>query len=366
MKIAVFSSCVSPSKGGIQNTGYLLCKGFENGNELSIYADVEDVRTFKKARIYECINGNGRLGRVAYYYKHFSRQNSRKRKSVALCLNWHNAIAPYLTRKKCRYYVMLHGNDILECTGSSILCALRKRLYSRIISNADGLFANSEYTKELAVKEGSKKTPVVINPCIEFDGTLRYKRKTGKHILRLLSIGRLERRKGFQTVVDAVSILKKNGIEVEYHIAGDGGYRDELNKKIQEQSLQDSIVLLGRIDEKQKEIEYESCDLFLMPSFVDEESFSVEGYGIVFIEANMYGIPVIGAKSGGVSEAIISGKTGWLVSPHDAGAIAKIVMNYINGKYEIEENDCILWAKQHDYVSICQKYLEKMGGVDTE
>ena len=137
----------------------------------------------------------------------------------------------------------------------------------------------------------------------------------------ILTISRLTKRKGIDRVIEAMPLVLSEVPDARYVIAGDGGDRSRIESLIVNSPARDSIIYMGPISEDDKMECYKRCDVFVMPSR-QEEGGDVEGFGIVFLEANAFGKPVIGGRSGGVPDAIVDGKTGILVEPNNVGEIA--------------------------------------------
>jgi len=70
---------------------------------------------------------------------------------------------------------------------------------------------------------------------------------------------------------------------------------------------------------------YALCDVFIMASREQLDLCDLEGFGMVFLEANACGKAVIGGRSGGIADAVLDGETGLLVDPHAPEAIAVAV-----------------------------------------
>ncbi len=89
------------------------------------------------------------------------------------------------------------------------------------------------------------------------------------------------------------------------------------------------MIFLGRCDIDIRNKYYKMADLFIMPSITKKND--IEGFGIVFLEANYFKVPVIGTATGGMSEAIIDGKTGFLIKQNDIDDLVdRITFFYIN------------------------------------
>ena len=114
----------------------------------------------------------------------------------------------------------------------------------------------------------------------------------------------------------------------------------------QKTNEQNQIKFLFGDDELSKY--YRACDVFIMPSREIPERGDAEGFGIVYLEANACGKPVIGGRSGGVPSAILDGVTGLLVNPLSteeiSGSLRKLLLNNelakklgANGRMRVEE-----------------------------
>ena len=84
---------------------------------------------------------------------------------------------------------------------------------------------------------------------------------------------------------------------------------------------------------------------------------SVEGFGIVYIEANAHGKPVIGTRSGGISDAIIEGRTGFLVDEKNVSQLEECIDKLLSGEATIQQSDCYKWAEKHYYTNLLRRYV---------
>ena len=133
--------------------------------------------------------------------------------------------------------------------------------------------------------------------------------------------------------VRAFEIVRKKIPDCVYILVGDGPCRADLEALTDRLDLADSIAFKGFVGETEKRSYYQIADAFIMPNRELEDG-DVEGFGIVFLEANAYGLPVIGGRSGGAVDAIEDGKTGFLVDPWDAHEIAsKLIVLLENEAY---------------------------------
>ncbi|MFX1570565.1 MAG: glycosyltransferase family 4 protein [Promethearchaeota archaeon] len=151
----------------------------------------------------------------------------------------------------------------------------------------------------------------------ESKSQLRSQLKISENEFVILSVGRHISRKNFGLIIKAIRELKNKDpmMNIKYYSIGMGPMTTELKNLTKNLELEDSVRFLGRCDAHLRNKFYKSSDLFIMPSITEKNN--IEGFGIVFIEANYYKVPVIGTYSGGIIEAIVNGKTGLLIRPND-------------------------------------------------
>jgi len=156
-----------------------------------------------------------------------------------------------------------------------------------------------------------------------------------EHRQVILTVTRLVKRKGVDTVLHALSAIKDTFPDILYLIAGEGPEEARLKKLTLKLNLQNHVRFIGRIGYKNLPEYYNLADMFIMASRT--ELPDVEGFGIVFLEANACGKPVIGTNSGGVPDAIIHGETGLIVPENDSLKLAKAITELLNNPVKSRE-----------------------------
>jgi phosphatidylinositol alpha-1,6-mannosyltransferase len=237
---------------------------------------------------------------------------------------------------RARYAVAAHGNELLLAPAARLPTAQRAYdgLRARVLRGAQRILCVSHFTADLARRAGAPPERIRVVPNGTDPERFRpldatpLRRALGLEGRRvLLSIGRLTPRKGFDTVIEALPEVLAGAPDVAYVLAGEGEDRGRLEALARERGVADRVRFLGRIDGAQVALHYNLAEVFVTPS--RQEGPSVEGFGIVFLEANACGKPVIGARSGGVSEAILDGETGLLVEPNDRRGLASAVLRLL-------------------------------------
>jgi phosphatidylinositol alpha-1,6-mannosyltransferase len=139
----------------------------------------------------------------------------------------------------------------------------------------------------------------------------------------VLSVGRLQRRKGFDTVIRALPALAAQGLAVRYALIGIGEDREYLLGLAREAGVADRVHLLGHVDPADLPRWYNACDVFVMANrAIDGDN---EGFGIVFLEAAACGKPVIAGRDGGTGAAVEDGVTGLRVDGGALDAVANAI-----------------------------------------
>jgi glycosyltransferase involved in cell wall biosynthesis len=143
--------------------------------------------------------------------------------------------------------------------------------------------------------------------------------------ISLVTVARLVPRKGHLRVLDAIDSLRRSHPEllVEYVIVGDGPHFETIFRRISELGLDDRVTIVRDATDAQLDDHYSSADLFVMPVVAD--SIDREGFGMVYLEAALHGVPSIATDMPGVDEAVLDGITGILVKDGDIAALAAAV-----------------------------------------
>jgi phosphatidylinositol alpha-1,6-mannosyltransferase len=151
--------------------------------------------------------------------------------------------------------------------------------------------------------------------------------------------------------------LKPKFPKIKYISIGFGNEEDNLIKLAKELSLENEATFMKNISETLKASLISEANLFLMPSRIEKKS--VEGFGISFIEAASYGVPSIGGKDGGASDAINHNKTGLICDGQDLNSIYDTVIDFFeNGKYIIFRKETKKFSENFYWNKIVKNYLK--------
>ena len=221
-----------------------------------------------------------------------------------------------------RLVLTFHGSEILKFAHSP----LRRLLAGRLIRHATRISTLSNYTQELLLAH----FPEAADKIFLTPGALRSdfavvpaKPEQSKKKIVVLTVGRLHPRKGQLLTLQALQMLAPDVRKrIEYWVVGGQ------NKSNYEATLRTAaadhpdltVRFFGNIPDEELSDLYEQADIFAMTSI--NHGHSIEGFGLVYLEAAAHGLPVVAHDVGGVSEAVIDGQTGLLVPPHRPAQLA--------------------------------------------
>jgi phosphatidyl-myo-inositol dimannoside synthase len=217
-------------------------------------------------------------------------------------------MAAYLVNKVTRkpYTVFLHGMDFDLARRTEIRAWIAKH----ILKSAKNVVTNTNALKgEVDAFAGVEA--LVVHPVVD-DGLVEASKvKIAAHRRHedvvLLTVARLVSRKGHEAVLRMLSGLQG----IRYHIVGDGAERAYLAELVEELGLEDRVEMQQSVSDKKLADLYRQTDIFIMPT--KKTVTDREGFGIVYLEAQLFGVPVIATNHPGVDEALVDGVSGLLV-----------------------------------------------------
>lgn len=196
-----------------------------------------------------------------------------------------------------------------------------------------------------------QKKIVIINNGVDLNKfPLTNQQRSDQEIKKIIFVGLIKPRKG---IIESIKALKCYFDEYHrpflYEIIGsydqNDRYARQIMSLIKEYGMENQIIMTGKIAEEKLRQAYRTADLFLMLPITHKNRF--EGFGLVYLEANSQGAPCIGSLDSGAEDAIIDGKTGFLVNPLDTKETAKKIDLILNQKM-ISRQDCLDWAQSNN------------------
>ena len=324
-----------PELGGMQNLMWGLSRELSKNFMIKVFADhieghkefdeqasfsiervggIKLLRKYRKAQLVnECIKENKIDGIIADHWKSLELIKTSKKK-----------------------YCLIHSKEINHLKGSS----QNKRVVD-VLNNVEKVIANSEYTKNLAIKNGVNEDKIiVINPGI--DPVKEIDKKTLEKVEsllkiktpRLITVSRFDKRKNHEKVIMAVRNLKQIYPNIVYICVGYGEEEENIKKLVKELDLEAQVMFFKDISNDLKNALVAKSDIFVMPSIIHKKS--VEGFGIAYVEAAQYGIPSLGGKDGGAADAIDHEKTGLICDGNNLDDIYSSINKMLENKKYLE------------------------------
>lgn len=226
-----------------------------------------------------------------------------------------------------QFFMYLHGDDVLCPMRNPIL----HRVFEWTLQRAQGIACNSSFTQDYLKQHFTFDTPTyVINPTVRPEKFGAMRNLEQAYSLRsqirqrygipdsavvILSVGRLVPRKGFDRVIENLPILLADGLDVHFLVCGRGSMMTELQALTSRLNVAERVHFAGFVPDEDLAGYYAACDLFAMITFYDSKAASIEGFGIVYVEAGYFRKPVLAARVGGVVDAVQSEENGILVDP---------------------------------------------------
>lgn len=235
------------------------------------------------------------------------------------------------------YFVSVHGSEIRDDTRTWRRCLksfLRRWRYAALCK-ANGIFPVSLYSAGIVMDLGIDKNRIqVISGGVDpdrFRPAQNDRERTGPG--KILTVARLDLHKGHDRVLEALVILKEEGLTPCYIIAGEGEEKTRLYEMTKTLGLEKQVIFAGFVPESQLPGLYADADIFVMPSReIPGRLDLIEGFGISFLEAGASGLPVVAGLSGGVPDVVRHGENGLLVDPNDQKEIAHALKLLLSDK----------------------------------
>lgn len=201
-----------------------------------------------------------------------------------------------------------------------------------VIEASDKIICVSEGEKNIAINSGFDPKKIVIVPdsveISRFDGLKEdtFKKKYGIEGDFILFVGRLAKNKGLKYLVEAVPQILQCFPKTIFVIIGqDEGMLESLLSLSKKLGVEEKIMFLGRLDDKEVSEAFMDCSVFALPS-------EFEAFGIVLIEAMAAGKPCVATKVGGVPYVVKDGETGILVDHADSCKLADAICIFLGDK----------------------------------
>ena len=205
-----------------------------------------------------------------------------------------------------------HANDLFE----------RGWLLKEKVARAKFAVTISEYNKHFLRELGADKKKINVIHCGVDTSSFKVgpEKELGSPPL-LGALGRMVEKKGFDVLVSACDILKKEGMVFKLQLAGGGPLKAELEDMASSMGVLDTIDFIDSISHEKVPEWIKSLDIFVLPCQKDKHG-DMDGIPVVLMEAMLSGVPVITTRISGIPELVVDNVTGLLCEPKDADCMA--------------------------------------------
>lgn len=238
-------------------------------------------------------------------------------------------------------------------------------LATRALHHVAQVITVSSYTGERVGKHYSAAASriSVIPPGISehFFATPLQKNGTARACPNFLTVTRLDdayRIKNVHGVIAALGLLKDR-YDFRYTIVSGtvvGNYRQELEQQVRQLGLQNHVCFTGRLSDEALADCYRDTDLFILASYAEPGNF--EGFGIVFLEANANGVPVLTTRSGGMTDYVVDGQNGLYADDPSPEAISRALIRFFEGEVVFEPETLRACAEPYRWKNIASRVLD--------
>ena len=345
-----------PELGGMQNLMWGLSRELSKNFMIKVFADyVENHKSFDEQASFSIERVGGPKFLRKYRKAHLIDVFVKDSKVDGIVADHWKSLEHLKTNKK--KICLIHGKEINHKKGSRI----NKRLLE-VFDKVEKVIANSEYTKNLAIEIGINQDKiVVINPGIDPIKDLNQKSLDKVESLlkvktpRLITVSRFDKRKNHEKVIMALRNLKQIYPDIVYICIGYGDEEENIKDLVKELDLGSQVMFFKDISSELKNSLIAKSNIFVMPSIIHKTS--VEGFGIAYVEAAQYGIPSLGGKDGGASDAISHDKTGLICDGNNLDDIYSSLNSMIeNKKYHLFGKNAKEYVSKFQWDKILEEY----------
>lgn len=335
MSVVVATLNFPPRTGGIENLTREITRGLVgHGVSVRVLApEWPGAREHDRAEPYEVSRFRG--GRVRHLGLAVAVERELRRGAdKVLFMQWTGATIAAAARavhgRPQTVAVVCHGKDLLVAGMGYRSSMAWSAAMRAVLRQADHVFPVSRFTAGLVQDCGVDPGRIhLMNPGVD---TERYHPRPGarppdavgdRDGPLLLTVTRLVPRKGIDTVIESLPRLVQAHPNLRYLVGGDGADRARLESLARARGVAEHVVFLGRVPDAELPELYAAVDVMVMVSRQEDDTGDVEGFGLVLLEAQACGTPVVAGDSGGMPDALAPGETGLLVPSRDPAALSE-------------------------------------------
>ncbi len=223
----------------------------------------------------------------------------------------------------------LHGFDVSR-SDPTLLASCRPALVNSVLHrkrlqrSGDAFICVSNFIRDAALKKGYPEDKLIVHYIGTDTEAFRPAPPDERKAKTLVHVARLTEKKGTIYLIRALARLKAVHPDLRLDIVGDGPLRRSLEEKTAELGLSDMVEFLGARPFVETQTIIARAAVLVLPS-ITASNGDAEGLPMVTLEAGAFGVPVVASDTGGISEAILDGRTGLIAKEKDVDALADCI-----------------------------------------
>ena len=357
MKILILSwRCIkNPAAGGSEIYFHELAKRWVKlGNEVVWFSP--EFKGCKKEEFCDGVKIIRRGGRFTVYLRAFWSYITELDRDFDAIIDVENGIpffSPIYIKKDSVFLHMHHVHKDVwfeqeRFPLSWIGYFLEMKLMPWIYKKNKVITISNSSARDILTEQITNKKPRIVNPGVNF---CKYKKFGKNKIPAVLFMNRIKKYKGVKILLDAARVMSAENKNIEFWICGSGDDLPEMKEYSHSNALK-NVHFFGRVSEDKKVELMQRAWVFVNPSFK-------EGWGIVNVEANYFGTPVIGSNVSGIRDSVIDRKTGLLFKYGDSKDLAKKINLLIkdNKLRARMSSEALKWARKFDWDAKANEYI---------
>jgi len=201
--------------------------------------------------------------------------------------------------------------------------------YNKVWKKIDKVHTISSYLRVKALGMGlSDNIPYMkITPAIDYSGNLSINLRKDISEPKIITVGRLNWIKNYETTISAMKLLFDDGVKFTYEIIGEGKEMERLKFAVHQYGLENNIKFCGKKSHEEVLEIMNTSDIYLQPSYE-------EGFCVSVLEAQAAGLMCIVSDAEGLKENVINGETGWIISKRDHKAFKEKISEVCKMSFE--------------------------------
>jgi phosphatidyl-myo-inositol dimannoside synthase len=323
LRVLVITPDFPPRPGGIQEVAHKLVSHLVNTTTQVVTLDAPGSQTWDAAhcpRVQRVSTGRDHRAAILRLNAAALASAARFRPDIVLAMHIVTGPSAAAIRRTQGIPVVsyVHAKEV----------AARPRLARFTLRNSDRIVAVSRYTGALVERTRADMGRVtVIPPGVDWRELPQTDRLTTPSIV---TVARLEDEyKGHDVMVRALRLVRAKVPAARWVVVGDGSRRRQIQHMAAAYAVADAIELTGRVSDETRDQWLDRAHVFAMPSRLPANGDAGEGFGIVYLEAGVHGLPVVAGRVGGALDAVVDGATGLLVDPTDHVQVADAISNLL-------------------------------------